>query len=147
MSETTNTEKNILNIRRTPISFTSGLFILGIIIFIIIFFLLGNKKGAKEFVENFKYANVYRIENQIGNWTTYNFIEVIRIKGDSVFAHSNKFAYMEIPTRLDKNDNFVEGQQIIYLKTDLMRLFQNSKIKAVKLEYSGEKEGQLILTK
>jgi hypothetical protein len=125
---------------KTPVYLYSGPILIGSIILLL---LIGNIRTQKEkakFVENPKVGDVYRIREDETNSTSYYFLRVSQIKGDTVLVYHNNLIYHGFITELNGDDFFVKGEEFVFTKRNLKDMLDKDEINSVERDY-GSAEG------
>jgi len=97
---------------------------------------LKTQKEKAKFVDNPKIGDVYRIRKDENNSTTYYFLRLANIKGDTVIAYHSNLEYHGFVTKLSADDFFVKDEELFFLKSDLKQMLDNMEINSVERNYS-----------
>jgi len=134
------TQKHYEDISRTPFYlYTLTILLVGLISFLVI----GNINTQKEkarFVAKPIIGDVYQIRKSENNSTSYYFLKVVSIKGDTVVAYHNNLEYSGFISKLNDEDYFVKDDELFFTKNELKRMLENAEINAVERGY-GDEEG------
>lgn len=121
---------------RTPIYFYSAWVLFA---GIAIFWFYWNKsaqKHAMELVENPATGDVYTIKQKKNDETSYYFLKIAGIAGDSVLAIHNHFDYGDFVNSLSGDDYFVKDDTLLYKKKKLTDMLERDEIFSVSRDYS-----------
>jgi zinc-ribbon family len=133
-------QKHHESISRTPFYlFTIPILFAGLAI-ILVNANINSQKEKKIFVNNPKVGDVYRIRKDENNKTTYYFLRLIRISGDTVVAYHNNFEYAGFISKLNEDDFFVKNEELYFLKPELKQMLEKMEINSVDRNY-GDYEG------
>ena len=97
-------------------------------------------KEKEKFVENPKVGDVYTMRKDENTLTTYYFLKIAGIHGDTVIVYHNNLEYCRFISKLNEDDCFVKDDEIFFLKSDLKQMLIKMEINAVDRNY-GEYEG------
>ena len=116
---------------RTPIYlYTIPLLFPGLVILAVYANLTTQDKKA-DFVRNPIAGDVYLIRTDKGDTTSYSFLKVIEVKGDTLVLYHNNGVYSSFTTSLDINDSFVTNEQLILSKLRLRQMLDSDEINTV----------------
>ena len=133
-------QKHYESISRTPFYlFTFPILFAGLII-ILVNANLNTQKEKALFVDNPKVGDVYRIRKDENNKTTYYFLRLVRISGDTVVAYHNNLEYNGFISKLNDDDFFVKDEELYFLKPELKQMLEKMEINSVDRNY-GDYEG------
>lgn len=133
-------QKHYEGISKTPFYlFTFPILFAGLII-ILVNANLNTQKEKALFVDNPKVGDVYRIRKDENNKTTYYFLKLIRIRGDTVVAYHNNLEYNAFISKLNEDDFFVKDEELYFLKLELKQMLEKMEINSVDRNY-GDYEG------
>jgi hypothetical protein len=120
----------------TPLYFYSAsVLVAGVAIFWIYWNKNEQKKKA-ELVGNPTIGDVYVIKQKKNNETTYYFLKITGIAGDSVLAIHNHFDYSDFVNRLAGDDYFVKNDTLLYKRKNLREMLEGDEIFSVSRDYS-----------
>jgi hypothetical protein len=133
-------EKHYAKMARTPFFLYSGL-----ILFVALGLLLvnANRNMQKEkvaFVSDPHVGDVYTIRKEANDTTSYYFLRISRIKGDTVFTYHSNFEYKRAVSSLDTIDFFTKEEELFFHKKELKKMLEKDEINAVERNY-GDGEG------
>ena len=137
-NDTFNQEKkgDYLEMTKTPIYlYTGGLLIAGLIIFTVIGN-LKNQKLKKEYVNNPKIGDVYRIRQVENNTTAYYFLKIANIKSDTIDLFHGALEYTGFVSSMNDSDYFVKDEMWRLLKSDLINYLDSGYINSVERGYN-----------
>jgi zinc-ribbon family len=133
-------QKHYESISKTPFYlYTFPILFAGLIIFLV----NANLNTQKEkvlFVDNPKVGDVYRIRKDVNNKTTYYFLRLVRISGDTVVAYHNNLKYSGFISKLNDDDFFIKDEELYFLKPELKQMLEKMEINSVCRNY-GDYEG------
>lgn len=133
-------QKHYESISKTPFYlFTFPILFAGLVI-ILVNANLNTQKEKTLFVDNPKVGDVYRIRKEEDNKTTYYFLRLVRISGDTVVAYHNNLEYSSFISKLDDDDFFVKDEELYFLKPELKQMLDKMQINSVDRNY-GDYEG------
>jgi hypothetical protein len=133
-------QKQYESTSRTPFYLYAGpILFAGLILFAIIAD-MNNQKEKVKFVDNPKVGDVYRIRKDENNSTTYYFLRISQINGDSVFAYHSKLTYYGFITKFNDDDFFVKEDELAFTKKELKQMLDKDEINSVERDY-GDNEG------
>jgi hypothetical protein len=101
---------------------------------------LNTQKEKKAYVDNPKTGDVYRIRKDENSSTTYYFLRLVSIKGDTVVAYHNNLEYHRFITKLKDDDFFVKDEELYFTKDELKQMLDKMEINSVERNY-GDYEG------
>ena len=125
---------------KNPIYLYSGLILLVFLVVLIVNENIKTQKEKSKFIENPKAGDVYLIRKDDNNSTSYYFLRVTEINGDTIFVYHNNFAYNGFITKFNNDDFFDKKDELIFTKKDLKEMLANDEINSVKRNY-GNNEG------
>jgi hypothetical protein len=88
-----------------------------------------------ELVGNPAVGDVYTIKQEKNGETTYYFLKITGIIGDSVLAFQNHFNYSDFVSRLAMDDYFVKDDTLIYKRRHLKEMLEKDEIFSVSRDY------------
>jgi hypothetical protein len=133
-------QKQYENITRTPIYLYAGLILIASLILLLVNLNIKTQKEKAKFVENPKIGDVYLIRKDENNSTSYYFLRISQINGDTVFAYHNNLVYGGYIIKLNEDDFFVKNEELIFTKKELKEMLDKAEINSVKRNY-GNDEG------
>lgn len=101
---------------------------------------INTQKQKRKFVDNPKVGDVYRIRKDENNSTTYYFLRLASINGDTVVAYHNNLEYHGFISKLNDDDYFVKNEKIYFTKTELKQMLDRMEINSIDRDY-GDYEG------
>lgn len=125
---------------KTPVYLYAGVFLISGLILLLVNANLNTQKEKKKFVDNPMVGDVYRISKDENNSTSYYFLRVSQINGDTVFAYHNNLVYGGFITKLNDDDFFVKTDELIFTKNGLKEMLDRAEINSVERNY-GDSEG------
>ena len=133
-------QRHYESISKTPFYlFTFPILFAGLIIILVNANLNAQKEKAL-FVDNPNVGDVYRIRKDENNKTTYYFLRLVRISGDTVVAYHNNLEYSGFISKLNDDDFFVKDEELYFLKPELKQMLEKMEINSVDRNY-GDYEG------
>lgn len=125
---------------KTPVYLYAGVILISGLILLLVNANLNTQKEKKKFVDNPMVGDVYRISKDESNSTSYYFLRVSQINGDTVFAYHNNLVYGGFITKLNDDDFFVKTDELIFTKKGLKEMLDRAEINSVERNY-GDSEG------
>jgi hypothetical protein len=123
------------NSAKTPFYLYSALFLF---VGLGIFWFYWNRNAQKqkiEFVGNPAVGDVYTISEEKNNETTYSFLRITGIRGDSVMAFHSNLEYSGFVSSLADDDYFVKEDTVVFKRKKLRGMLEKDEIYAVKRNY------------
>ena len=133
-------QKHYESITRTPIYLYSGLILITGLILLLVNANIRTQKEKAKFVDNPMVGDVYQIRKDDKNATSYYFLRVSQINGDTVFAYHNNLVYSGFISQLNSDDFFVKEEQLVFTKKELKEMLDTAEINSVERNY-GNDEG------
>jgi len=123
---------------RTPFYLYSGLILIGSLIFLLVNANIRTQKEKAKFIENPKVGDIYRISKDEENSTSYYFLRVTEINGDTVLAYHNNLVYNGFVIKLNEDDFFDKAEVLIFTKKELKEMLDKGEINSVERNYGSE---------
>jgi len=124
---------------KAPFYLYAGLIIIaGLILWISV----ANRNTQKEkaaFVASPRTGDVYTIRNEESNTTTYYFLKVSRINGDTIYTYHNTLEYSKFVSKFNDGDFFTAEEEVIYTKKELQEMLDKGEINSVERNYGTDK--------
>ena len=120
---------------RNPVYLYSGLILIAGLILLIVNANIRTQREKVKFVENPKVGDVYGIRKDENNSTSYYFLRVSQITGDTVFAYHNNLVYSGFISTLNDDDFFVKEEEMIFTKKGLKEMLDKDEINSVERNY------------
>lgn len=98
------------------------------------------QKEKAVFVASPVVGDVYRMRSEENDKTTYYFLRVNGINGDTVICLHSNLEYQKFTSVFYEEDYFVKNDELLILKSGLKQMLENGEIDAVNRSY-GEYEG------
>lgn len=133
-------QNHYAGISKTPFYLYAGPILAAGLILIAINANFNTQKEKEKFVENPKVGDVYTMRKDENTLTTYYFLKIAGIHGDTVIVYHNNLEYSRFISKLNEDDYFVKDDEIFFLKSDLKQMLIKMEINAVDRNY-GEYEG------
>ena len=95
-----------------------------------------NQKHNAEYVANPKVGDVYTISEHGNNGTTYYFLRLAEIKGDTIMAIHSSLEYNYFVITMEGDDHFVKDDTSLYARKELKGMLENGEIYMVRRNYS-----------
>lgn len=127
------------NISSTPIYLYALPILFAGLIAILINANINTQKEKSAFVENPKVGDVYTIRKDDNNSTSYFFLKLIEVRGDTIVAYHNNLEYHGFVTELNNDDFFVKDEELYFTKSELKQMLENMEINSVERKYGDEK--------
>jgi hypothetical protein len=125
---------------KTPFYLYAGLILVALLILFMVNVNINTQKEKKKFVGSPMVGDVYRISKEEKNSTTYYFLRVSQVNGDTVFAYHNNLVYGGFITKLNDDDFFDKSEELIFTKKELKEMLERDEINSVERGY-GHYEG------
>jgi len=133
-------QKHYEQISKTPFYlFTFSILFAGLI-FLLVNTNLTTQKEKEAFVAHPEVGDVYKIRKEENSKTTYYFLRLIRINGDTVVAYHSNLEYSSYISELNDDDFFVRDEELYFLKPELKQMLKKMEINSVDRKY-GNDEG------
>lgn len=123
---------------KSPIYLYSGLILIAGLILLLVNTNIRNQKEKAKFIENPKVGDVYLIRKDENNSTAYYFLRIKQIDGDTVRAYHNNLIYNGFITKLNDDDFFDVGEELIFTKKELKKMLDKDEINSVERNYGGD---------
>lgn len=123
---------------KTPFYFYSLTIILSAFILLLVFMNLRAQKEKAELVNKPVVGDVYLIRNDNNNSTSYYFLKLAKINGDTVTVYHSYLEYNGFVTKMSDEDFFVKKEVILFSKDDLKQMYKREEINFVKRTYNEE---------
>lgn len=120
---------------KTPFYFYSGIFLFVLLAAGWFYWDWNKQKHNKEYVEKPAIGDVYTISEEKNTGTSYSFLRVAGIQGDSVFAIHSNLEYGGFVSGLADDDYFVKYDTVIYRRKELSGMQEKGEIYMVKRDY------------
>jgi len=133
-------QKHYEGIAKTPFYLFLFPILLAGLIMILINANLNTQKEKAKLVDNPKVGDVYKIRKDENNSTTYYFLRLVSINGDTVVAYHNNLVYHGFISRLNDDDYFVKDEELYFTKNELRQMLDRMEINSVDRDY-GNYEG------
>ncbi|MES2847728.1 MAG: hypothetical protein V4685_01620, partial [Bacteroidota bacterium] len=128
------------SISKTPFYlFSFPILLVGLILLAINLNLITQKEKAV-FVANPQVGDVYTIRKDENNSTTYYFLRLVKINGDTLSVYHSNLEYNQFVSRLNEDDYFVKEDEFIFTKVELKLMLERMEINSVERNY-GDYEG------
>lgn len=105
------------------------------------FIINSNYKTQKEkaaFVNDPKVGDVYKIRKEENGKTSYYFLRLTRVDGDTIMAYHNNLVYSRIVNKLNVDDYFDQSEELIFLKPQIKKMLDIGEINSVNRYYGGD---------
>ncbi len=125
---------------RTPFYLYTIPILFALLIAVVVNANMNTQKEKKIFVENPMVGDVYKIRKDEDNSTTYYFLKLVRINGDTVVTYHNNLVYHSFVSKFNNEDYFVKNDELYFTKDELKKMLNNKEINSVERDY-GTYEG------
>lgn len=125
---------------KSPVYLYSGLILLLSLVVLIVNENIKTQKEKEKFVENPKVGDIYLIRKNENNSTSYYFLRVSQIYGDTILVYHNNLIYGGFISKFNNEDYFDKSEELIFTKKELKKMLINSEINSVERNY-GSNEG------
>ena len=88
------------------------------------------------FVKNPKVGDIYSIRHDENNKTTYYFLRLKNINGDTLVMYHNALEYNGFISSFNNLDYFVKDEELFFTKPELLKMLARMEINAVDRDYS-----------
>ena len=132
-------KKEYEQITRTPFYLFALPILFATLIPVIIYADRAVKKERADFVANPKVGDVYRIRKDENNTTTYYFLRLASIRGDTLVAYHSHLEYSKFVTRLNEDDFFVKDEEVYLLRAGLKQMLDDGEINSVERDYGNSR--------
>ncbi|HEX9513183.1 MAG TPA: zinc-ribbon domain-containing protein [Puia sp.] len=102
------------------------------------FWFYWNKNTQKhkiEYVGNPAVGDIYTISEEKNTGTTYYYLRIASIRGDSVMVLHSNLEYGGFVSNLADNDYFVKDDTVVYRRKELKQMLERDEIYSVKRNY------------
>jgi len=94
-----------------------------------------NQKNRSELVANPAVGDVYTISEERNIGTSYYFLKIFEVSGDSVMAFHSNLEYNYFVNNLSGDDYFVKDDIVVYRRRQLKEMLEKGEIYMVKRNY------------
>lgn len=133
-------ENHYADITRTPFFLYGGVILFVGMLLSLIIVINYTQKENEQFVANPKVGDVYTIRKDEKNSTSYYFLRVSKIMGDTLFLYHSDLEYSGRVTKLNEEDFFVEDDEVVIIKSELKIMLDKVNIYSIERKY-GNDEG------
>lgn len=91
-----------------------------------------NQKHKIEYIGNPMVGDVYTITEEKNTGTTYSFLRLAEIRGDTVMAFHSNLEYSGFVSSLAEDDYFVKDDTVIFKRKELREMLEKGEIYSVK---------------
>jgi hypothetical protein len=124
-------EKEYEDKSKSPVYLYTGPILIALLILFMINANLRSQKRKADYVAQPQTGDIYRIRDDKGSATSYYFLRIVRISGDSVFIQHNHLIYTGFVVSMRKEDYFEEEEELIYTKADIKKMLEEGAINDV----------------
>jgi hypothetical protein len=124
---------------RTPVYFYSGLIIVTALILMLVIVNINTQDEKALFVANPKEGDVYTIRQEENDSTSYYFLRLSRVQGDTIWTFHNSLVYFGYVSQFNDDDYFQSNEETGFSKKDLQKMLDNGTINAVYRNYNTSK--------
>lgn len=129
-------EKEYEKRTRAPFYYYSGLILVGILILSMVMLSINGSRQKKAFVNDPHTGDVYGLRIEHNDTTSYSFLRISRIAGDSVFVYHSNLEYSRHVYKMNNEDFFVKDDELLFFKNDLKEMLEKDEINSVERNYS-----------
>lgn len=122
----------------TPFYLYSGVILVSCFILACITISIFSQNENSRFVANPKVGDVYLINKEQGQSTSYYYLRIAGMSGDSVIMYHSNLEYLNYSSEFNGEDYFVSGEKVIYTRDLLKEMLQKGVINSVKRDYDAE---------
>jgi hypothetical protein len=123
---------------KTPLYFYSAWLLVASIAIFWFYWNKNAQKHKRDLIENPEKGDVYTIQQKKNNESSFYFIKIAGINGDSILTIHNHFDYGDFVNRLAEDDYFVKEDTVIYKRKNLTEMLEGDEIFAVSRDYGEE---------
>lgn len=127
--------KHYENISRTAFYLYSLPILIACIILGVVYANYNTQKEKEKLVNDPKAGDVYTIRKQVSVVTTYYFLRLSRVNGDSVFAYHSNLEYSGYVSNLQQDDYFVKDDEMWFTKAEIKKMLEHDEINNVDRDY------------
>lgn len=120
---------------RAPIYFYIWPILFAILIGFMIYSSIETQNEKAGLVADPKVGDIYTIRKKEDKKTTYYFLRLISVEGDTVRAYHNNFVYSGEVNRFQDGDFFDESEELMLLKPQLKNMMDDGEINSVNRGY------------
>ena len=120
---------------KTPIYLFSALILAMCIAAYWFYWNSNNQRNNAEYVANPKSGDVYTVSEHGTGGTTYFFLRLTEINGDTVMAIHSSLEYNYFVNTMTGDDHFVKDDTTLYARKELKRMLENGEIYMVRRNY------------
>lgn len=120
---------------RAPIYFYIWPILFAILVGFVIYSNIETQNEKAALVADPQVGDVYTIRKNEDKKAAYYFLRLIRVEGDTVIAYHNNFFYSGEVNRLQDDDFFDEGEELMFLKPQLKKMLEDDEINSVNRGY------------
>ena len=131
-------QKEYEKIAKTPFYLYAGLILVASLIFLLVNANIRTQKEKAKFVDNPIVGDVYLIRKDENNSTSYYFLRVTQINGDTIFAYHSNLEYSGFITKLNDDDFFVKEDELFFTKKELKEMLDKDEINSVERNYGSD---------
>ena len=115
--------------------FSLPILLVGLVL-LIIYSNHSTQKEKEKFVADPKVGDVYTIRNDKTSLTTYYFLKITGIQGDTILAYHNSLEYYGHVSRFNEKDYFVKDEEMYFMKAELQKMLERGEINDVSRDHS-----------
>jgi len=130
-----NLVKKYEKLAKTPVYLFSALILTALIGAYWIYWNSDNQKNNARYVANPMVGDVYTVSEHRTDETTYYFLRLAEIKGDTVMVIHSSLEYNYFVNTMNGDDHFVKDDTSLYVKKELKRMLENGEIYMVRRNY------------
>jgi hypothetical protein len=122
---------------RIPIYLYTGTLLVSALILVGFAISIFSQNKKTYLVSDPKVGDVYLVSNKLPQATSYYFLKVVRMSGDTVIVYHNDLDYNQSVSELNPEDYFV-SKEVAYTKDLLKQMLERGMINAVERDYNNE---------
>lgn len=123
-------------ISKTPFYYFSLPILFSSLVILVTILNSNTQEDKLAFVTNPKAGDVYTIRHDENNKTTYYFLRLKSLHGDTLVMYHNALEYSGYTSSFTKEDYFVKDEELFFLKPELIKMLTRKEINAVDRDYS-----------
>lgn len=120
---------------RSPIYFYVWTILFAVLIGTVIYSNIQDRYKTAALAAEPKIGDVYSFRKEDDKKTSWYFLRVIRVEGDTITAYHNNFVYSRQVDNFSEGDFFDQSEELMFLKPQLKKLQEDGDIDAINREY------------
>ncbi|MFT3702545.1 MAG: hypothetical protein QM802_09255 [Agriterribacter sp.] len=120
---------------RGPFYLYAGVLLFAAFILIAIGSNFSNRKEYAKLVDSPMTGDVYRIKKKENDASSYYFLRVNDISGDTISSYHSNFLYKQFTDKLNDSDFFDSGEELRFTKAAIKKMLDKGEIESVERGY------------